>query len=98
MSNAFGVLCRPGFQDSSLSLKTERMVYHAVVLGVLLYGAEARENKRVATRKLEFFNSRCLRRIVGITKAQQHIGHITSVGVRRRYGVEEMLKDVVVAK
>lgn len=97
-SNAFGALCRPGFQDSSLSLKTERIVYRAMVLGVLLYGAEAWENKRVATRKLESFNSRYLRCILGITKAQQHIGHITSAEVRRRYGVEEMLEDVVVAK
>ena len=40
-SRAFGALCRPVFQDSNLSIKTKRMVYRAVVMGVLLYGAEA---------------------------------------------------------
>ena len=97
-SRAFGVLCRPVFQDKGLSLKTKKMVYRAVVMGVLLYGAEAWVNKRAATRKLESFNNKCLRRILGITKAQQRVGRITSAEVRRRFGVEEVIEDVVVAK
>ena len=40
----------------------------------------------------------CLRRILGITKAQQRIGRITSAEVRSRFGVEEVLDNVVVAK
>ena len=39
-SRAFGALRRPVFGDKDLSLKTKRLVYNAVVLGVLLYGAE----------------------------------------------------------
>ena len=97
-SRAFGVLCRPVFQDKGLSLKTKKMVYCAVVMGVLLYGAEAWVNKRAATRKLESFNNKCLRRILGMTKAQQRVGRITSAEVRRRFGVEEVIEDVVVAK
>ena len=68
-SRDFGVLCRPFFQDGSLSLKTKWKVYHAVVLGVLLHGAEAWVNKRATTRKVEFFNNMCLRCILGITNA-----------------------------
>ena len=68
------------------------------IMGVLLYGAEAWVNKRVATRKLESFNNKCLRCILGITRAQQHAEHITSVEVRTRFGMEEALEDVVVAK
>ena len=68
-----------------------------MILGVILYGAEAWVNKKAATRKLESFINRCLRCILGITKAQQCIGRITSADVRRRFGVEEILKDVVVA-
>ena len=49
-----------------------------MVMGVLLYGAESWVNKRAATRKLESFNNQCLRHILGVTKAQQHIGCITS--------------------
>ena len=60
-SRAFGALCRPVFQDNKLSLETKRMVYRAVVMGVLLYGAEAWVNKRAVTRKLESFNNKCLR-------------------------------------
>ena len=37
-SRAFGTLCKPVFSDGDLSLKTKRMVYKAVVRGVLLYG------------------------------------------------------------
>ena len=39
-SRAFGALHRPVFGDKDLSLKTKRLVYNAVVLGALLYGAE----------------------------------------------------------
>ena len=90
-SIAFGKLCRPVLQDSSLSMKTNRMVYHAVVLGVLLYGAEVWVTKRAAIRKLESFNNRCLRRVLGITKPQHHIGHITSAEIRRRFGMQDTL-------
>ena len=97
-SRAFGVLCRPVLQDKGLSLKTKKMVYRAVVMGVLLYGAEAWVNKRAATRKLEAFNNKCLRHILGITKAQQRVGRITSAEVRRKFGVDEVIEDVMVAK
>ena len=39
-SKAFGCLRKPIFQDSNLSTATKRAVYHAVVMSVLLYGAE----------------------------------------------------------
>ena len=47
---------------------------------------------------LESFNNKCLRCIVGITKAQQHIGHITSAEERNRFEMKEVLEDVVIAK
>ena len=97
-SRAFGVLCRPVFQDKGLSLKTKRMMYRAVVMGVLLHGAETWVNKRAATRKLESFNNKCLRCIFGITKAQQRVGRISSAEVRSRFGVKKVIEDVVVTK
>ena len=39
-SRAFGCLWRPIFQNRNLSVATKRQVYRAVVLSVLLYGAE----------------------------------------------------------
>ena len=68
---AFGALWEPIFRDSNLSLRTKRNVYKAVVLGVLLYGSETWTTKRDAVRRLEVFHNRCLKRILGITTAQQ---------------------------
>ena len=65
---AFGALSKLVFSDNNISVLTKRIVYCAVVLGVLLYGAETWANKRVTTRKFETFNNRCLRSILGITK------------------------------
>ena len=56
-SHAFGALCRPVFCNGSLSRKTKRMVNHAAVLGVLLYGAETWATKRVFSQKVEVFNN-----------------------------------------
>ena len=94
-SKAFGALCRPVFRDSTLSLVTKRMVYHTIVLGVLLYGAETWTNKKAAIQKLESFNNKCLRWIMGITRAQQRIKCITSAQARKKFVVEETLEDVV---
>ena len=55
------------FTNNSLSLKTKRLVYRAVVLGVLLYGVETIALIRDHSRKLEVFHNRCLRAILGIT-------------------------------
>ena len=70
-SKAFGALWKPIFGDSNLSLRTKRNMYKAVVLGVLLYGSETWTTKRDAVRRLGVFHNRCLKRILGITTAQQ---------------------------
>ena len=57
--------------DKDLSLKTKRLAYQAVVLGVLLYGAETLTLKRAHSKKLEVFHNRCLRAILGITASRQ---------------------------
>ena len=45
------------FRDSTLSLAIKRMVYHAVVLGVLHYGSETWTNKRAATKSWSLLTS-----------------------------------------
>ena len=97
-SRAFGALSKPVFHDNDLSLLTKRLVYRAVVLGVLLYGAETWANKRVNTRKFETFHNRCLRSILGITKERQRTGHISSVQVGSQFGMEESLEDTITAR
>ena len=60
-SRAFGALKEPVFRNSNLSYRTKRLVYRAVVLGVLLYGSETWTTKHNTTKKLEVFHNRCLR-------------------------------------
>ena len=74
------------------------MDYRAVFFGVLLYGVETWVNKSATTWRLKSFNSKFLRRMLGITRAQQCKYNLTSVQVRRRFGAEEALEDVVTAK
>ena len=94
-SRTFGALRRPVFDDKDITLATKRLVYRSVVLGVLLYGAETWVIKRDTSKKLEAFHNRCLRSILGISSAQQQMGHITSVQVSRRFGMEESLDDMI---
>ncbi len=97
-ARAFGAFKGPIFNNSNLSYKTKRMVYKAVVLGVLLYGSETWTTKRDATKKMEAFHNRCLRQIVGITSAQQRTELISSVQVACQFGMEESLEDIVIAR
>ena len=97
-SRAFVALREPVFKNSNQSLKTKRMVYRAVVLGVLLYGSETWTTKRATTRKLEAFHNRCLRGVLGISAAQQRMERISSVQVAKRFGMEESLEDMIIAR
>ncbi len=97
-ARAFGALKGLIFNNSNLSYKTKKMVYKAVVLGVLLYGSETWTTKRDATKKMKPFHNRCLRQIVGITSAQQRTELISSVQVAYQFGMEESLEDIVIAR
>ena len=59
-ARAFGCLRVPVFKNKDLSLATKRSVYRAVVLAVLLYGAETWTMKAVHTRHLNSFHNRCI--------------------------------------
>ena len=97
-SCAFGALRKPVFKDWNLSLRTKRLIYRGVVLGVLLYGSETWATKRDTTRKLEVFHNRCLRGILGVTAAQQKAERISSIQVAKLFGMEESLEDMIIAR
>ena len=69
-AGAFGSLRKPIFQDRHLSMATKCQVYRAVVLSVLLHGAETWVLKAEHVRCLNSFHSRCIRAIVGVTRYQ----------------------------
>ena len=58
-ARAFGCLHKPIFQNHRLSVETKRKVYRAVVLSVLLYGAETWAIKAESVRRLSGFLNRC---------------------------------------
>ena len=97
-SKTFGALRKPVFVGNMLSLQTKRPVYKAVVLGVLLYGVETLTLKRAHSQKLEGFHNRCLRAILGITRARQRAERITTVRVQNMIGIPESLEDLITAR
>jgi len=70
-SKAFGCLRVPIFLNQTLSIDTKRAVYKAVVIPVLLYGAETWTLKVPDVRKMTKFHNQCVRTILGVSKFQQ---------------------------
>ena len=92
------MLKEPIFKNSNLSYKMKRLVYKAVVLGIILYGSETWTTKRFHVRKLEVFHKRCMRTIMGISSVQQRLEHISTIQVAKRFGKEESLEDIIAAR
>ena len=67
-SKAFGCLREPVFLNHTLSTDTKRVVYKAVVVSILLYGAETWTLKAPDVRRLNSFHNRCVRNILGMTR------------------------------
>ena len=94
-SRAFGCLRKPIFQNSNLSTATKRAVYRAVVMSVLLYGAETWTIKANHVKRLRSFHNRCIRTILGVTRFQQWKDRITSQQLASTFGMEEPIEDIL---
>ena len=70
-SKAFGCLRVPIFLNQTLLIDTKRTVCKAVVIPVLLYGAETWNLKTPDVRRMTRFHNQCLRMILGVSKFQQ---------------------------
>ena len=93
-SKVFGGLCSSGFMVHNLSLETKRLVYHSVVLGTLLYGAEAWTPTQVLVRKLETFHHHCIRCIMGVGRTVQWAEHITIGQLAEHFGMLESVGNL----
>ena len=71
------------------------MVYQAVVLGVLLYAVETWPVKQREVRALETFHHRCLRTLLGISRALQISQYISNEEVRSRAGMTVSLANMI---
>ena len=94
-SRAFGCLKKPIFQDRNLSIATKRQVYRAVVLSVLLYGAETWVLKAQHVKCLNSFHNRCIRTILGVTRYQHWKERITSAHLASTFGMQQLISDFV---
>ena len=64
---AFGKLRRPLWSRKEISVKTKLRVYKTVVVPTLLYGCESWTLLATDISRLEAFQSRCLRNILGLS-------------------------------
>ena len=94
-ARAFGCLQKAIFQNRRISVETKRKVYKAVVLSVLLYGAETWAIKAESMRRLSVFHNRCIRTIMGVTRFQQWKERITSKRMAAACGMEETLEHLL---
>ena len=94
-SRAFGSLRKPVFQNSKLSLATKKTVYRAVVMSVLLYGAETWTLKAAHNHRLNVFHNQCVRTILGVSRFQQWKERLTTGNLADMFGMQQSIPDLV---
>ena len=85
----------PVFKNKDLSLATKRRVNRAVVLAVLLYGAETWMMKAVYTRHLNSIHNCCIQTILGVTRHQQWNERLTSQCLLHKFGLQHSISDII---
>jgi hypothetical protein len=63
---AYGNLCKRVWKPRGITVKTKIAVYRACILSILLYGCQTWNTYKRHVDRLELFNARCLRRLLGI--------------------------------
>eukprot|EP00117_Sycon_ciliatum_P039014 scpid35652/ scgid3339/ Craniofacial development protein 2; p97 bucentaur protein len=94
-SAVFGALKAPVFDNQTLSLRSKRRVYEAVVLTTLLYGAETWTTKAGHLQKLNTFHHQCVRSIVGIGRRQQWDDRISTATLAATFGVDPDITRII---
>ena len=88
-SRAFGALQKPIFGCSGLSIKSKRLVYKAIVLPTLFYGAETWPKKARQMNRLNLFHRSCVRSILGVSRSDQHSRHLNTADLAQRARLPE---------
>ena len=83
-SKMMGVL-KQVVRNKNLSMNAKRCLYERVVVPTVTYGAETWNLREIHRKKLNVFEMRCLRGMVGVTRLDKVRNEI----VRRRAGVRE---------
>ena len=77
--------------NRTLGMSAKRRLYEGVVVPTALYGAEAWNMKEADRRRLDVFEMRCLRSMVGVSR----LDRLRNEEVRRRAGVERKMSEKV---
>ena len=86
-SRIFGCLRIPIFQCRRLSLRIKILVYRAVVLTTLFYGAETWPVKATHLRQLDVFHRQCVRTLLGVSREEQFLQRLSSRDLAQRTGL-----------
>ena len=70
-------------------------MYQSVVLGVLLYGAEAWAPTQELVRKLDCFHRHCVCCILGVSRTVQWRDHLTTAELVGRFDMVESIGDLL---
>ena len=73
----------------------KRAEYKAIVLAVLLYGAETWALRAEHVRRRTTFHNRCMRTILGVTRYQQWEQRLTSRTLANRFGMGWTIPDII---
>ena len=77
--------------NRALGMSAKRRLYEGVVVPTAVYGAETWNMKEADRRRLDVFEMRCLRSMVGVSR----LDRVRNEEVRRRAGVERKLSEKV---
>ena len=78
-----------------LSTPTKRKVYQAIVLPILLYGAETWPVKAIHLKRLTGLHNRCVCTILGVSRYQQWTEHITTTQMNEEFGIPGSIQEIM---
>ena len=90
-SSAFGRLKKAIWSKWSVSLQLKSRLYRALILPIATYASETLTLKSEDVRKLDVFERRCLRAILGITRFHK----VKNEQVYKRLCMENTITDVI---
>lgn len=90
-SSAFGRLRRTVWTRRDISRKLKIRLYKSLILPIAIYAGETWTLKAEDARRLEVFEMRCLRAILGVTRRER----LTNEYIRRELEMTETITDVV---
>ena len=92
-SRACGALQKSVFAVRYLDIHIKRCVFNACVLSLLLYGSECWTPLQCDIRRLSSFHMRCIRSILGITRARAWAEHISNAVLLALWGDTETIEE-----